>query len=93
MEAQAKLADAQSTEPQLREQLNQASGQVTSLLASLSLAQTRVTQNTELVSAGAGNRFDLEQSQTNVNELNAQIAKARAAEQEVQRKAPGARQG
>ena len=89
MEAQAKLADAQSTEPQLREQLNQASGQVTSLLASLSLAQTRVTQNTELVSAGAGNRFDLEQSQTNVNELNAQIAKARAAEQEVREKLQG----
>ena len=89
IEAQARLADAVSTEPQLVEQLNKATGQVGSLLASLDLARTRVTQNTELVKTGAGNRFDLEQAETNVKELTAQLAGARAAEQEVRAKLQG----
>jgi multidrug resistance efflux pump len=85
-EVRAKLTDAQSNEPQLQEQLNQATAQILSLNASISLARTRVDQNTKLVAAGAGNRFDLEQSQTTLNELNAQLASARAAEQEVRQK-------
>ena len=85
-EARAKLTDAQSTEPQLQEQLNQATAQVTSLTASIALAKTRVDQNTKLVAANAGNRFDLEQSETTLNELNAQLAAARAAEQQVREK-------
>jgi multidrug resistance efflux pump len=89
VEVQARLTDAQSSERQLREQLNEASGQVTSLTASLALARKRVAQNTELVSAGAGNRFDLEQAETNVNELTAQLAAARAAEQQVTEKLAG----
>ena len=88
-EVQAKLTDAESTERQLREQLNQATAQVGSLSASLALAQKRVAQNTELVAAGAGNRFDLEQAQTNVNELTAQLAAARAAEQQIREKLAG----
>ena len=88
-EVQARLTDARSTEPQLREQLNQATGQMTALTASLELARTRVKQNTDLVAAGAGTRFDLEQAQTNVNELTAQIAAARAAEQQVKEKLAG----
>jgi len=82
-EVQAKLTDARSSEPQLKEQLNAAREQAASLTASLELARKRVAQNTELVAAGAGNRFDLEQAQTSVNELTAQIAAARAAEREV----------
>ena len=88
-EIQARLADAGSIEPQLREQLNQASGQVASLTASLGLARQRVAQNTELVAAGAGNKFDLEQAQTSVNELTAQLTAARAAEQQVRAKLSG----
>ena len=53
------------------EQLKQATSQVAALSASLDLARKRVAQNTELVATGAGNRFDLEQAQTNVNELTA----------------------
>ena len=59
------------------------------MTASLDLAGMRVKQNTELVAAGAGNRFDLEQAQTNVNELTGQIAAARAAEQQVREKLSG----
>ena len=89
LEARARLADAQSSERQLSEQLNQATGDVSSLTASLELARKRVAQNTELVSSGAGNRFDLEQAQTNVQELTAKIAAARAAEQQVREKIGG----
>ena len=88
-ETEARLPDAVSGERQLGEQLNQATGQMTSLQASLELAKKRVAQNTELVASGAGNRFDLEQAQTNVNELTAQIAAARAAEQQVREKLSG----
>ena len=89
LEMQARLAHAQSSEPQLREQLKQATGRVGSLSASLDLSRTRVQQNTELVFAGAGNRFDLEQAQTSVSELISQLAAARAAEQEVREKLAG----
>ncbi len=89
VEAQAKLTDTHSSEEQLHEQLNAATSHVAALTASLELSRKRVAQNTELVSAGAGNRFDLEQSQTSVNELTAQVASARAAEQEVRAKLDG----
>ncbi len=88
-EMQARLPDAESTERQLGEQLHQATNQISALQASLELARKRVAQNTELAASGAGNRFDLEQAQTNVNELTAQLAKARAAEQEVKEKLSG----
>ena len=88
-EAQARLPDAASSERELNEQLKQATSQVAALQASLDLAQKRVAQNTELAAAGAGNRFDLEQAQTNVTELTAQIAAGRAAEQEVREKLSG----
>jgi multidrug resistance efflux pump len=88
-EVQARLTDAQSGERQLREQLNEASGTIGKLTASLELARTRVKQNTELVSTGAGNRFDLEQAQTNVKELSAAIDAARASEKQIQEKLSG----
>jgi multidrug resistance efflux pump len=88
-ETQAKLADAQSSEQEMKEQLNQAIGQIGSLTASLELARKRVAQNTELVGSGAGNRFDLEQAETNVRELTAQLAGARAQEQQVRAKLDG----
>ncbi len=88
-EAQAKLADAHSGERQLHEQLNEATGQVAAIRASLDLSEKRVGQNTELVKTGAGNRFDLEQSETSVKELTAQLAAARANEQQVRAKLDG----
>jgi multidrug resistance efflux pump len=88
-EAQSKLPDAESSEREIGEQLKQATSQVTALEASLDLAKKRVAQNTELAAAGAGNRFDLEQAQTNVNELTNQIAAGRAAEQQVKEKLSG----
>ena len=89
VEIQARLAGVNTSERQLNEQLKEATEQVRSLAASLALAQKRVAQNTELVSTGAGNRFDLEQAQTNVNELSAKLAGARASEQQIREKLSG----
>jgi multidrug resistance efflux pump len=88
-EISARLAGADTTERELNEQMKQATGDIGSLSASLALAQKRVTQNTELVATGAGNRFDLEQAQTRVSELTAQLATARAAEQQIREKLTG----
>jgi multidrug resistance efflux pump len=88
-EISARLAGADTTERQLNEQLKEATGQIGSLTASLALAVKRVAQNTELVASGAGNRFDLEQAQTRVSELTAQLAAARAGEQQIREKLTG----
>ena len=88
-EVQAKLTNAHSGERQLGEQLKQANEKVAATNASLALMRKRVAQNTELVSTGAGNRFDLEQAQTSMNELTAQLASARAAEAETREKLSG----
>jgi len=52
----------------------------------LNLAQMRVKQFKELVETGAGNRFDLEQAQADVANLEAQLASARASEFQVREK-------
>ena len=88
-ETQARLPDAASTERQLNEELKEATSKVTALEASLALARKRVAQNTELAATGAGNRFDLEQAQTNASELANQIAAGRAAEQQIREKLSG----
>jgi multidrug resistance efflux pump len=88
-DVQTRLPDAQATERELGEQLREATNRIAALQASLELARKRVAQNTELAASGAGNRFDLEQAQTNVNEFTAQIAAARAAEQQVREKLSG----
>src|SRR3954469_10674439 len=88
-ETDARLADVVSTEPQLKEQLNEATGKLAVLTASLELARKRVAQNVELVKTNAGPRFDLERAQTDVSEISAQIVGARAAEQQVREKLSG----
>src|SRR5436190_1710552 len=88
-EMQARLPDVSSSERELNEQLKQATSHVATLQASLDLALKRVAQNTELARSGAGNKFDLEQAQTNVTELTGQIAAGRAAEQQVREKLSG----
>jgi multidrug resistance efflux pump len=88
-EVGTRLPDAEAGERQLTEQFKQAGSQIAVLTASLELANRRVGQHKELTAAGAGNRFDLEQAQTNVNELTAQIAAARAVQQEVTEKLSG----
>ena len=82
-ETEARLVDSVSTDRQLREELNEARAQVATLTPTLALAERRVQQNRELAAAGAGNRFDLEQAETKLSEVTAQMAAARATEQKV----------
>src|SRR5688572_23740470 len=77
-EVEARLVDSVSGGRQLVQELNAARAQVAALTPTLTLAERRVAQNRELSAAGAGNRFDLEQAETNVNEITAQITSARA---------------
>ncbi len=82
-EADARLADAVAGGKQVNERLNAATGQVAALEASLQGARKRLSQNRELAAAGAGSKFDLEQSETSVSELTGQLAAARASQQAV----------
>ncbi|MBB3701195.1 HlyD family efflux transporter periplasmic adaptor subunit [Flammeovirga yaeyamensis] len=51
--------------------------------AQLELARTRQAQFQELVDANAGNRFDLEQAQNNVKQLEAQLMQLKAQEASI----------
>jgi len=91
---QAQLANAIAQQKELQESLKGAQGKVVEtqgaidqaaaksgeISAKLELARKRVAQYRELVATGAGNKFDLEQAETSVNELSGQLAAARSAE-------------
>jgi multidrug resistance efflux pump len=91
---EAQLANALGGSLELEEQLQGAIAQVAASKsaiqsatarvvqanAQVELARKRVDQNRELVAKGAGNRFDLEQAETNLRELEATADGARSAE-------------
>lgn len=88
---EAQLANAAASQREIEQQLKGAEGKVLEVRASaaqanariaeitarLELARRRVAQFRELASTGAGNRFDLEQSETSVRELEGQLDAAR----------------
>jgi multidrug resistance efflux pump len=71
-----KGANAKTAET--RAAIAQANSRIAEVTARLDLARKRVAQNRELVAAGAGNRFDLEQAETNLAEYEGQLAAARS---------------
>ncbi|HET6265255.1 MAG TPA: biotin/lipoyl-binding protein [Usitatibacter sp.] len=91
---EAQLANAQGGGRELDEQLTGAIAQVAAAKSSIQqatsrvgqagaqqeLAAKRVAQNRELVARGAGNRFDLEQAETNLREAEGALDGARSAE-------------
>ncbi|HVP08421.1 MAG TPA: HlyD family secretion protein [Burkholderiales bacterium] len=84
---EAQLANAEASQRELEEQLKgargaveQAAARLREVSAKLELARMRVTQNRELVATGAGSRFDLEQAETNLKELEGQADSARGAQ-------------
>jgi len=87
--AGAGLIDASAGARQLQEQLKAATGQVRSLQPRLELARMRVRQNRELVATGAGDRFALEQAESNLADLQGQIATSTANEAQVTQKLSG----
>lgn len=91
---EAQLANAIGSSKELEEQLTgsaaqvaqaksaiqQAIARVREVSAKVDLARKRVDQNRELVATGAGNKFDLEQAETNLTEVEGQLDGARSAE-------------
>jgi len=85
-DAVGKLSEASAGARELRENLKAASAQVGVVTAKVDLARKRLEQNRELVSTGAGSRFDLERAETDVAESQSQLDSARAAEAQVVQK-------
>jgi len=91
---EAQLANTQGSSRELDEQLigavaqvaasrsaiDQSSSRIVQASAQAELAAKRVAQNRELVAKGAGNRFDLEQAETNLREAQSALDGARSAE-------------
>jgi multidrug resistance efflux pump len=91
---EAQLANAQASQRELQESakgaqakivetrgaIEQATSRTREVSAKLELARKRVAQYRELAATGAGNRFDLERAETDVQELTGQLAAARSAE-------------
>jgi multidrug resistance efflux pump len=79
----AQLVGAEGDSQKLREQLKSATGGTAALRARIDLARKRVTQNKELAGTGAGNKFDLEQAESNLQDLEGQLSTAIANEAQV----------
>jgi len=80
---EAQLVATEGTVKQLDEQLKAAQGKTQAVRAKLELERTRVKQNRELVEAGAGDRFTLEQSEADVSQLESELASNVAAEAQI----------
>jgi multidrug resistance efflux pump len=79
----AQLVGAKGGNEQLREQLKSATGSSDALRTRIDLARKRVQQNQELALTGAGNKFDLEQAEANLRDLEAQLGASVANEAQV----------
>ena len=82
----AQLGSTQAYARELEEQLRNAQGTRVATAARLDLARKRLAQNRELASAGAGSKFDYEQAETDVRNLEGELAAAQAAEAQVVQK-------
>ena len=79
-ELEEQLAGAAAQVEQAKGAIDQAAARVREVSARADLARLRVEQNRELVKTGAGNKFDLEQAEANLKELEGQLDGARSAE-------------
>jgi multidrug resistance efflux pump len=80
------LVTAQASSRNLQEQLNGATGQKEAIASKLKLSRLRLQQFKELAESGAGNRFDFEQAQADVQNLEGQLASTAATEAQAREK-------
>ena len=83
---QAKLLTAQANARGLNEQLKEAAGKRVALSAKLDLSRKRVAQYKDLAGTGAGSKFDLEQAQADLLNLENELASLTASEAQVREK-------
>jgi multidrug resistance efflux pump len=79
-EVEESLKGAQAAVAAAKSNIAQAAARTTEVTSQLDLARKRVAQYRELAATGAGTRFDLEQAETNLANLNGQLAAAQSAE-------------
>jgi multidrug resistance efflux pump len=80
VQLEAQLVTAEANSQNLQEQLKSTTGQKAAIQSQLTLARLRLEQFRELADSGAGNRFDYERAQSDVANLEGQLASAVAAE-------------
>jgi multidrug resistance efflux pump len=80
---EAQLAATEGSVQELNEELSTAEGRTAGVRARLDLARMRVEQNRELADTGAGDRFALEQVESEVRELEAELRASIGAEAQV----------
>ncbi len=80
------LVTAEANTRNLTETLKGATGQKEALNSRLSLAKLRLQQFKELAETGAGNKFDYEQAQSDVANLEGQLASVIATESQAREK-------
>ena len=80
------MVTAQASSRNLQESLKGATGQKDALDSRLKLSRLRLTQFKELADTGAGNKFDAEQAQADVQNLEGQLASVVASETQAREK-------
>jgi multidrug resistance efflux pump len=80
------LVTAEATSRNLQESLKGATGQKEALNSRLNLSRLRLQQYKELAETGAGNKFDYEQAQADVQNLEGQLASVVATEAQAREK-------
>jgi multidrug resistance efflux pump len=93
---QVQLLTAEASSRNLSESLKSATGQKDAIESKLKLSKLRLQQFKELADTGAGNKFDYEQAQADVQNLEGQLASTFAAEAQAREtlgaKTPGGEQ-
>ncbi|QLE00320.1 HlyD family secretion protein [Galbibacter sp. BG1] len=75
---EAKLISAKAYDKELEDQIEAASSNISMIDAQLDLAAKRLEQTRELALSGAGSKFDYEQAEANLKNLQAQRAAAQS---------------
>src|SRR5690606_11876588 len=86
LKLQAQLVTAEANSRNFGQQLKSATGQRVALESQLTLSRLRLQQFEELAASGAGNRFDFEQAQADVRNLEGQLASILATEAQASEK-------
>ena len=86
VQMRAKLLTARANQSAYEEQLKGATGKKEATAARLDLARKRAAQYRELAATGAGNRFDFEQAETDVQNLSDELTALAASESQAKAK-------
>jgi len=84
--AEAGLVTAEAGARELNESLAETAGRVATTQARLELARKRLEQNRELAESGAGDRFALEQAETDLQQVQGELASAVASEAQIKQR-------